>query len=509
MNVSILNWRPNLRQLWSQWSWPTAIGLTLIVGLALVVRLHQPITHKNIGEIDVFYWALRTQQFELHGFHAIGTNFWVLPVVMATLHRIIGGQLYDLFLWGGSIISSILPTLAIFWLTKEVARSRIAGLVGALAYAVLPIVFYRGVFTVSETFAYVFIPWCLFLCVRLIRRRQPAIFILLVLSVLLALQTHDSAKLLVLPAAVASIYYFIVTRHQRVTQILVLLSLIGVVGLLVFDKQLLAEIRFFLFPNNSGNTAFGHYSPVEYATYRQNFPLALNLLALLGVALALWKSKFSRINVVLLICFLVPILYYQQIEPRISGSTIVPFRLMPYVTFVFVPLVGLAVQGWLNVLPKRSFAQILGISALVVLFVSQISVADFPLTYITSLTEQTSLRRLPLTAADYVITQTGLIGMTAVATRTNEANYFGDSGDQIFGATSTADLRQRLARFEAAQPRPTTGILISKWKLDNRDPYYGWWDSLVNPKIQLSVFRAANLPVRFEDQNLVLFNLPR
>ncbi|MBI5466930.1 MAG: hypothetical protein HY975_01810, partial [Candidatus Kerfeldbacteria bacterium] len=111
----------------------TIVTLLAVIGIGLVVRLAQPLRDSSIGEIDVFFWGLRTQEFLLHGWSGIGTPLWVTPVIMGVLHRLVGGNLYDLFLWAGPFISGIIPVVGIYFLTYELSRSKIAGVVAAFA----------------------------------------------------------------------------------------------------------------------------------------------------------------------------------------------------------------------------------------------------------------------------------------------------------------------------------------------------------------------------------------
>ncbi|HLA26221.1 MAG TPA: glycosyltransferase family 39 protein, partial [Patescibacteria group bacterium] len=166
-------------------------GLGAVIVLALALRLYMPINDKSIGEIDVYFWGIRTQQLESFGANNAGTSLWVFPLFMAIIHNIFGGSLYDIFLWTGPIFSAIVPTIFIYFLTKEVSSSRMAGVFAGLIYAVSPLVFYRGVFTVSETLAYALIPLNLFLAIRLYKKKNLVTFLGLLLALFLAYNEHD------------------------------------------------------------------------------------------------------------------------------------------------------------------------------------------------------------------------------------------------------------------------------------------------------------------------------
>jgi len=482
--------------------------LFLIIFLAILVRVQQPIAHPDIGEIDVYYWALRTQEFELNGFHGIGTILWLTPVVMRTLHWIIGGDLYNLFLWTGSIISGVFPVVAIYLLSKELTNSKISGLIGALVYGINPTVFYRSVFTVSETFAYIFIPCVLYLSVRLIRKKSLGAYLLMVVMFFLAINTHDSSKLLFLPVLFGSVVFFWSTRKKISTKLVLVITVIAGIVLLIHNPSILAGIKFFLSPSNNGNAAFGDYNSLNISEYVNIFPILFTVFSGFGLLVGIWFQKKVWMPVVLVLLFGLPIIFYQQILPRFFDSTIVPTRLTPYLVFIVAPFFALSVYGWIRLTHKMRRLQIAGLAMGIIIILSHISFANFPLSYITSKAEQASLKKIPLSHQDYVIAQTGMIGMTSVATKTNESNYYGDSTDKIFGATSAEDLKNRIKEFKSETKSSPTGILISKWKLANRDPNYGWWDSLVNPSINIKVFRSTDLPVRFEDNNILLFDVP-
>ncbi len=485
-----------------------SIGLVAIIGLALAVRLPQPIHDPSIGEIDVYFWALRTQEFLLHGWSGIGTSLWVTPVVMGGIHQVIGGSLYNTFLWTGSFLTAVFPPIGIYLLTKELANSKIAGLFGALAIAINPVILYRSVFTVSETFAYVIIPWSLFFAVRLVRTRSRKAFFAMVISVLLAMQTHDSSKLLVLPALFAVLSYFWSTRKQRSTWIIVGLSVIGALGLLVYDKTIIAGLKFFLWPNNAGNSAFGKFPPVPLSDYLNVSTAVFSAFALAGFLFWLLRKRTNRRAIVVIVTFLLPILFFQQIQPRISDSTIVPFRLTPYLAFLAAPFFGIAIAGWLRLVRRSNRLAVPVLSVGFLLIVAQIGFAKYPLPYVTGMEEQQSLLMLPITRQDLLITQTSMIGMTGVATKTSEANYYGDLTDRVLGAQTGSDARERLKSFIAENVTQPTGVLISKWKIVNRDPKFGWWDSLVNPSLRLDAWRSSGLPIRFEDANIIIFDIP-
>ncbi len=489
------------------------VNLTLVlvllgvVSIALSIRLVQPINDKSIGEIDVYYWALRTQEYLHRGWSGIGTSLWVTPVVMGNLHRLVGGTLYDLFLWTGVFISGIFPPIGVYLLTKEISSSRIAGIFGALSIAVNPIILYRSVFTVSETLAYVLIPWTLFFAVRLVKTKKLSMFFATGAGVIVAMQTHDSSKLLVLPAAISVVYFFWTTRKKKSTWVVFTLTVLVGGWLLVHDPSIIAGLRFFLLPSNSGNSAFGKYPPVTYNTYVAVGLGALSLFSIVGFFVWLIQGSRQRWVAIVLIAFILPVLYYQQIQPRISESTIVPFRLTPYLSFAAAPLFGVAVAGWLRAARAKRRLRVAVIFVAMVIIISQISLPNYSLAYVTGEAEQKSLLHLPVTQRDYLIVQTSMIGMTSLATNTNESNYYGDLTDRIFGAQSGQAVRQRLQAFMADYPTRPTGVLISKWKMTNRDPYYGWFDLLVNPNLNIAAWRASGLPIRYEDDNILIFDI--
>lgn len=482
--------------------------LIFVIALAIIVRIQQPVHHPGIGEIDVYYWALRTQELELQGFQGVGTPLWFTPVFMSILHRMTSVDFYSLFLWAGTFISAIFPTVAVYLLSKELTQSKIAGLFGALLYSLTSILFYRSVFTVSETFAYTFIPWVLYLSIHLAKKRSLLVYIVLMVSFFFSLSTHDSSKLLYLPVFFGSLVFFWTTRKQRTTQIAFIISIAAGVLFLIRNPEIIGGIKFFLSPSSTGNAAFGNYDALHYTAYTSIAPIFFTGFALFGFFAALWFHRRAWASVVQLSMFALPIIFYQQVLPRISDATIVPTRLTPYLTFIIAPFLALAVLGWLRLTRGSRQLQIVALSVVLIFILTRVSVADFPLSYITSPAEQASLLKLPITHHDYLIAQTGMIGMTALATKTNESNYYGDSTDRIFGATSAQDVRLRLRKFTADSGNPPTGILISKWKLTHRDPYYGWWDSLVNPSLNVDIFRSANFPVRFEDENILLIDIP-
>lgn len=487
----------------------TVAAMVGVISLGLVVRLVMPITDKSIGEIDVYFWALRTQEYLLQGWAGIGTSFWVVPVVMGNLHRLIGGTLYDLFLWSGSFISGVLPPIATYLLTKEITRSKVASVLAALAMAINPLILYRSVFTVSETFAYVLIPWTLYFAVLLIRKKSYVYYLVLVAVLLLAMQTHDSAKLLVLPVGLSTLYYFWSQKKEKSTWLMIILTLIGGSVLLLKDKSIISGIRFFLWPTNTGNTAFGKYLPLTYEEYFGVAAGLLSIFSIAGVLFSLFWKRIKIIKIAILLTFIIPILYYQQIQPRISDSTIVPFRLTVYLVFIAAPLLGVAISGWLHVAHDNRKTRYTVILFSLLFVIIQISPAKYPLSYVTGMEEQKSLVKLPVTSQDYLITQTSMIGMTSVATKTNESNYFGDTSNQIFRAQNVKDIHRELDNFIVAGNKRPTGVLISKWKIVNRDPYYGWWDSLVNPTLNIQIWKNTGWPIRYEDANILILNLPK
>ena len=131
----------------------------------------------------------------------------------------------------------------------------------------------------------------------------------------------------------------------------------------------------------------------------------------------------------------------------------------------------------------------------------------FNLPYVTSEAEQISLRKLPISHNDYIVIQTGSLGMTALATITYEKNYFADSSGLILAAPDQKIARQRIEDIGQKTNKRISGILISKWKLKNYDINFGWWDSLVIPNANTDLFRSSDYSVRYEDDNLVLFDI--
>lgn len=485
-----------------------AASLLIVVLLALALRLSIPLRDPSIGEIDVYFWGIRTEQFELFGLSQ-ASPFWVLPVFMSALHRITGASLYTLFLWTGPIISGSLVTVIMYFLGREFSRSHTAGILSALIYAITPVVFYRGTFTVSETLAYVFIPLSLYLSLRLYRRRTIGNYIALGTVLLLALFTHDSAKLLFLPAVLASVFFFITIAKKR-WGIFVMAGTALLAGFFLYTHPaIINEVLFFLFPlSHQGNSAFGAYPIIPWSAYTSAFPAMLSWLTLLGLLLFLIFKKRERVAIAILLLFVVPIVYYQQIQPRLFGSTIVPFRLTPLLTFVIVPLAAAGI-GTLLRLFRRRFAVAACMLALVMTppLLAYAVPVTYPLDFITSVSEQESLRQLPLSQKDFVITPNGLLGMAGMATTTSEQNYYPDTTGAILAAPDQATAVARVRSVEAQTGRKLTGILISKWKLEHYDPFFGWWDSLVIPQTNVDLFRTRDFPVRYEDDNLVLFGL--
>ena len=488
-------------------------GLGAVIVLALALRLYMPINDKSIGEIDVYFWGIRTQQLESFGANNAGTSLWVFPLFMAIIHNIFGGSLYDIFLWTGPIFSAIVPTIFIYFLTKEVSSSRMAGVFAGLIYAVSPLVFYRGVFTVSETLAYALIPLNLFLAIRLYKKKNLVTFLGLLLALFLAYNEHDSAKILVLPSLLAVIRYFASIYRTKIGIVIICVFFTSIFLFIATNQSLLGNIKFFLSPaKNANNSAFGQYAIISWGEYKRLFPFfAVSLYTLFGFMIYALNKKNIIVSIILL-SFTIPVLYYQQIQPRLFDTTIVPFRLTPYLTFVIAPLA--AIGSWQFMRLINGFRGRNRIIASCVVFISVFPFLNlyaeppmFNLPYVTSEAEQISLRKLPISHNDYIVIQTGSLGMTALATITYEKNYFADSSGLILAAPDQKIARQRIEDIGQKTNKRISGILISKWKLKNYDINFGWWDSLVIPNANTDLFRSSDYSVRYEDDNLVLFDI--
>lgn len=501
-----------LRTTWIHRITPNALGVTLamlgIIGLTVLYRFFQPVTHPALLQFDVFDWMIRSKDILVNGRMTIPTTLWVFPQFNAWLAQFVRIDLFDIYLYSGAALTTLNLILVIAISRIVWPRQHLPTIFATLLYGISAFLLTRSVNYLPEAMTYTFGLGLLYCYLWMFSRRSWKVIPIILLINYFYFHLHQSGLNFILFSVMALFAYMLWLMPGSLARRL--LSLGGViavmVGIVAIAPSLREQFLFFLRGSKNADVAF-QGTPIPLTNFLYDFPAPIVVGMIVGTLIILkraWSSlpRATKLSELLLIG--IPMFYFLflYVFPNLHLYNLIPWRFYTWFSLyaLFVTTQGL--YSVINVLQSKRKTLVLILAMVIMVLIHGNLISD----------DMYTADRSTLTSM-----ATALAGKTGTVFTTN-ANYlqtryasFGQAltilqtDSSVFHAPSGSIAAENILHRQATQP---VYVLISKYQLQQRPSSIAYWENSAFYNMNLAAFREGQyFTTLFEDDNILLVSI--
>lgn len=480
--------------------------LFLVVVITALYRFYQPLTHPDLLQFDIFDWMKRSQDILLFGKMTNPTTLWLFPLINAWVAKLLGGDLFSVYLYSGAILTT-LNIILLIGSTKLLWPKRILPVVLIVLFYGLNVqLLARSINYLPETMTYTFglaMVYCYLLL--FLRRSWKIIPIILLLNYLFYHLHQSGLNFIVFSIFVLIAYIVWLVRLKRRWRFLLLIAgLVLASGLILLSDPLRQQFLFFLQTGKNTDTAF-QGTAIPFEQIMSDYPLALLGFMAIGVfviILSCFRKKTSGYRLSLLMLLGITGFYFSflYVLPNAGLYSLIPWRFYTWFSLygVFVATIG-AVHFFDHFREQKNVAYIALVFIAITMFHSSV-VPDNMFTADRNTLK--SIQNAPIPKGSTIMTTNANQLQTRFALDGKDI-IIREVGPALFRAADTASaVAYLLPRLDG---RPTF-ILISKYQLRQRPVSIDYWRNSAIYDMKVENFNDQNFFENvFENRDIVIY----
>lgn len=493
------------KSIWSVRKVVGFISIALVVGITAVYRFYQPVTHPALLQFDIFDWMNRSKELMLFGKMTAPTSLWLFPTVNAWIARIIGGDLFSVYLFSGATLTT-LNVILLGLIARMLWPKRILPVViMILFYALNTQLLARSVNYLPETMTYTFGLALVYCYLILFLWKTWKIVPVIVALTYLYYHLHQSGLNFLVFSVLAIIAYttWLAPIRRRWRAAIISVGIMAVVGLFIAVEPLRQQFQFFINGSKNADIAFqGNAIPFEQIV--SDYPLLFVIFLTLGAFVVILKlfrknSADQRLSYVSLLGIALFYFLFLYVLPNLGIYSLVPWRFYTWFSLYGVIIATIGFIAFFDRFNnKRGTVYAVCFLLVVSLFHGGL-LPDNMYTADRATLESISKAPIPegstvmTTNANHLQTRYSLVGRDIIVR---------EVGSELFRASSATAASQYLKPRLDGRP---TYILISKFQLRQRPASLDYWRNSALFDMDLSIFTSRILfNTTFEDDSIKL-----
>lgn len=483
--------------------------LGVIVGLTIIYRWYQPLTHHALLEFDIFDWARQTREWMTYGHILTPTSLWVFPVWNALVVKVTGLSIFSVYLYSGAVLTT-LNLVILFAISSLLWKQPVLRLVPLLIYAFNTQLLPRSVNYLPETMSYTFGLVLVYFYLLLFKTKKiwwlGPIFIVNYFYFYL----HQSGlNFLLFSAAAVGLYVLFLIPFQWRTRVLIFTALVSVGCAVLFGIPVIRQqFVYFLHGSSNADTAF-QGSAIPFSQLFTDFNVSffsLLMIGTIGVVIKFFRrgavvKKITWGLLVLITAFYYCFLY---VFPNFHIYNLVPWRFYTWFSLYATFVVAYGFTLVYHFFQKKMITQMVLLLAFIFFnFVHANIVSDDM--YTADAATIQSMEKIQVPDNSIIITTNANL-MQARFAFVGQPSSIVQEGATMFMADNASQANEIALRWGTGQP---IYVLVSLYQLRQHPTQKAFWENSAIPNTRINNFTDPRyFQTIIHDKN-ILFVLAR